>query len=71
MSRNPNRAPEPTELYIEAQVAREIFSVLQRLNADPKLLSVIGNWRDTLDDGEVLWMLREYNATGEVPDRPQ
>jgi hypothetical protein len=36
---------------------------LERLGAEPELLS-IDSWRDTLDDAEVLTMLREYNATG-------
>jgi hypothetical protein len=26
------------------------------------LLTIIGSWRDTLGDAEVLSMLREYNA---------
>ncbi len=52
---------------IEAQIAQEIFTVLQRLGAEPELLSIISHWRDTLDDREVFWMLREYNTTRRVP----
>ncbi len=57
----------PMEPDIEAQIAHEIFTVLERLGAEPELLSIISHWRDTLDDREVFWMLREYNTTGRVP----
>jgi hypothetical protein len=39
---------------------------LERLGADPELLSIVVSWRDTLDDAEVLSMLREYNTSGRV-----
>jgi hypothetical protein len=35
---------------------------VERLGADPERLSIIGSWRDTLDDTEVLRLLRDYNA---------
>jgi len=31
----------------------------------------MGGWRDTLDDAEVLTMLRDYNATGMALHRRQ
>jgi hypothetical protein len=37
---------------------------LERLGAEPELLSIVGSWRDTLDDTEVLALLRRYNDTG-------
>ena len=40
----------------------ELYAVLQRLDADVELLAIVGSWRDTLDDAEVLSMLRHYNA---------
>jgi len=40
----------------------EGFTALERLDADEELLSIIGSWRDTLDDREVLSLLRDYNA---------
>jgi hypothetical protein len=58
-------------LDVEAQIAREIFTAFERLGADPEFLSIINNWRDTLDDEEVLWMLREYNSSGKVLHPPQ
>jgi len=55
---------------LKAQIADEICTALERLGADEELLSVIGSWRDTLDDAEVLTMLRDYNATGKALHRP-
>jgi hypothetical protein len=56
---------------ITPQIARELYVALERLGADDKLLSVIGNWGDTLTDTEILSILREYNATGRALHRPQ
>jgi hypothetical protein len=57
-------------LDVEAQIAREIFTAFERLGADPQFLSIISGWRDTLDDEESLWMLKEWNATGKL-HRPE
>jgi len=56
---------------ITAQIAREISIALERLGADEELLAIIGSWRDTLPDAEVLALLRQWNATGRVMHRPQ
>jgi hypothetical protein len=50
---------------------RQADIAMELLGADPELLSIVGSWRDTLDDAEVLSMLREYNATGKVLHPPQ
>jgi hypothetical protein len=34
-------------------------------------LAIVGSWRDTLDDAEVLSMLRDYNAGVGTLHRPQ
>ncbi len=47
---------------IKAQIADEIHQALEDLGAGPELLSVVGSWGDTLDDGNVLRLLRDYNA---------
>jgi hypothetical protein len=47
---------------IKAQIADEIYRALEDLGAGPELLSIIGSWGDTLDDAEVLRLLRDYNA---------
>jgi hypothetical protein len=56
---------------ITAQIAGEIYAALERLGADEDLLSIVGSWRDTLKDAEVLSMLREYNAGRPTLHRPQ
>jgi hypothetical protein len=56
---------------LKAQIADEICTALERLGADDELLAIVSGWRDTLDDAEALVMLREYNATGKVLQRPQ
>jgi hypothetical protein len=35
---------------------------LERLGADEELLAIVGSWRDTLDDADVLRLLRDHNA---------
>ena len=67
----PASPPKTRSLDVEAQIAREIFTSFERLGADPEFLSIISGWRDTLDDEEVLWMLRDYNSSGKVPHPPQ
>ncbi len=47
---------------VTAQIVGEIYTALERLDADEELLAIIGSWRDTLNDTEVLSMLQDYNA---------
>jgi hypothetical protein len=56
---------------LNAQIVREVYTALERLGAGPELLAIVGSWRDTLDDADVLRMLREYNAGGKALHRPQ
>jgi hypothetical protein len=75
MGNTPGKKPPPPfvktrSLDVEAQIAGEIFTAFQRLGADPEFLSIIGGWRDTLDDEEALWMLREFNSSGTVLHPP-
>jgi hypothetical protein len=51
-----------TKPDVKAQIAGEIYTALERLDADEELLAIVGSWRDTLPDPDVLRMLREYNA---------
>jgi hypothetical protein len=41
-------------------IADELYILLERLDADEELLSIIGSWYDIFDDAEVLALLREY-----------
>jgi hypothetical protein len=40
--------------------------MLEQLSADPDLLAVVGSWRDTLNDDEILEHLRSFNRAGKV-----
>ena len=55
----------------ENQIVREIYTAFETLGADPGLLSAFGSWGDTLDDAEILKMLKSWNEMGEpfAPDR--
>jgi hypothetical protein len=52
----------PRRPDINARIAAEIYIALERLDAGPELLAIVGGWRDTLPDADVLRLLREYNA---------
>jgi hypothetical protein len=56
---------------LKAQIDSELYAALESLGADEELLAIVGSWRDTLDDAEVLSMLRDYKATGRTLQRPQ
>jgi hypothetical protein len=45
---------------MQSRIARELYVAMERLGADPMLLSIIGSWGDTLDDEEVLALLRDW-----------
>ncbi len=56
---------------VRAHVAGELYTTLEQLSADPELVAAVGNWRDTLNDDEILGHLRTFNRTGKVLHRPQ
>jgi hypothetical protein len=49
---------------IKALIADELSAALERLGAEEELLSIVSSWGDTLDEAEILELLRHYNATG-------
>jgi hypothetical protein len=60
-----------TQPRLTAQIARELYIAMERLSADPELLSIVSSYGDTLDDEEILALLQVYNATGQVLHQPQ
>ena len=56
---------------VGAQIAGELYTALERLDADAELLAVVGSWHDTLDDADVLSSLRDWNAGRSTLHRPQ
>ena len=49
-------------LTIEQQIRSEIYRAFELLGANRELLGTIGSWGDTLDDTEILRLLKEWNA---------
>ncbi len=48
---------------LKGQIADEILhTALERLDADEELMAIVGSWGDTLDDADVLTLLRNSNA---------
>jgi hypothetical protein len=48
-----------------AEIKNEIYRAMEMLGADAGLLACIGSWGDTLDDRDVLEMIRSWNEMGE------
>jgi hypothetical protein len=44
----------------------ELCRAIERFEVPPDLLSIIGSWGDTLDDSEILELLKGWNETGKV-----
>jgi hypothetical protein len=55
-------------LTIEQQIRAEIYRAFELVGADRELLGTIGSWGDTLDDGEILRLVEEWNAEQERGD---
>jgi hypothetical protein len=49
-------------LTIEQQIRSEIYRAFEILGANSELLATIGSWGDTLDDEEILRLLKEWNT---------
>lgn len=47
---------------MKAQIASELYMAIKRLGGDDKLLSIVGSYGDTLDDDDVLLLLRDWNG---------
>jgi hypothetical protein len=41
----------------------DLYKKLEVLGADRDILAVVGSWGDTLDDEEILRLLKEWNAS--------
>ena len=61
---------------IKTQIALELYQVARKLGAKSDLLTIIGSYGDTLNDGNVLHALRRWNKdqahlTPHEEDEPQ
>ena len=52
------------DLYTD--LARELYKAVEKHTDEPDILSIIGSWRDTLSDADILQMMRDYNQTGKA-----
>ena len=55
-------------MTVEMEIRSEIYRALETLGADRKLLATVGSWGDTLQDEEVLQLLKEWNSGRLVTD---
>ncbi len=51
---------------IQELIVGEIYKAMEDLGAPPKLLGIVGSWCDTLDDADVLVMLRLWNEKSDL-----
>lgn len=49
-------------MNLKVQIAHELYRALRTLGADKELLSTVGSYGDTLDDDDVLALLKSWNA---------
>ena len=47
----------------DLKIINEIITILEKLNANEEILSVVSSWKDTLEDEEVLNELIEINKS--------
>lgn len=47
----------------DLKIINEIQIILEKLNANSEILSIIGSWKDTLEDEQVLNELVEINKS--------
>ena len=51
---------------IKSEICAELCRALKYLGADRQLLATVGSWGDTLEDAEVLKLLKEWNDLRQV-----
>lgn len=57
---------DKAEDSIKAKIAHELYEAVSKVNPESDLLSVLGSYRDTLNDVETLMRLRHWNSTHDV-----
>ena len=48
-------------MSIKVQIAKELYQAIKHVSADGELLSIVGSYGDTLEDDDVLLLLRDWN----------
>jgi hypothetical protein len=57
-------------MNLKAQIGRELYRTIQTLGGSGQLLSIVGSYGDTLDDDDVLALLRSWNDRHSTPLAP-
>ena len=50
-----------SEDTIQSEIRAEIYRAVEYLGGDAALLAIIGSWGDTLEDADILKLLKEWN----------
>ncbi len=53
-------------MAMKSDIAREVYKAIKTLGGDRELLSTVGSYGDTLDDDDVLILLRRWNARAQA-----
>ena len=51
---------------VDLKIINEIYTIVEKLNANTELLSIIDSWKDTLEDDQILNELVKINNSIEV-----
>ena len=56
---------------MKAQIARELYQAIKTIGGSGQLLSIIGSYGDTLEDDDILAMLKAWNDQHRAPLAPR
>jgi hypothetical protein len=54
---------------VNARIVGNLYRAFENAGADRQLLAAVGSWRDTLEDEEVLALLKQWNAEAKIQAR--
>ncbi len=54
----------------KTQIAHELYRAIKVTGGNGQLLSIVGSYGDTLDDDDVLALLRSWNRRNEASQAP-
>jgi hypothetical protein len=59
------------EMTAKQKIAKELYQAINTLGGSGQLLSIVGSYGDTLEDDDVLAMLRQWNDQHRTPVAPR
>lgn len=54
----------------KTKIASELYKAIRHIGGSGQLLSIVGSYGDTLDDADVLALLRQWNDRHRAPLAP-